>query len=172
MQTITYNGTEYPLYANGDVVGIKCYLDGYNMDMTENGKGWTVTQVNEINANEWEIADEAIEDFTSEEGFDAETERFNREQIVYVTVPLVTEMRKQPIALTYATTGDDISTNIDSVANDAAYANGAIIYDGMIEVYNTNGTLVAYKKNQVNINELNNGIYIVRCGNKTMKIVR
>ena len=172
VQTITYNGTEYPLYANGDVVGIKCYLDGYNMDMTESGKGWTVTQVNEINANEWEIADEAIEDFTSEEGFDAETERFNREQIVYVTVPLVTEMRKQPIALTYATTGDDISTSIDSVANDAAYANGAIIYDGMIEVYNTNGTLVAYKKNQVNINELNNGIYIVRCGNKTMKIVR
>ncbi|MBQ1986890.1 MAG: T9SS type A sorting domain-containing protein, partial [Muribaculaceae bacterium] len=179
-KTFTYNETEYPLYANGDVVGIKCYLDGFTMEMEDNNEGWKVAQVNENNANAWEISEdseyaEIIADITNEEGFDNETERFCREHTVFVTVPLVTEMRRQPISLTYTTAGkikDDTATSIEDITGDATYAHGVITSDGIIEVYNINGILVARKKNQVNMAELNSGIYLVRCGNKTMKIVR
>ena len=179
-KTFTYNETEYPLYANGDVVGIKCYLDGYTTEMEDNNEGWKVAQVNESNANAWEISEdpeyaEIIADITNEEGFDNETERFCREHTVFVTVPLVTEMRRQPISLTYTTAGkikDDTATSIEDITGDATYAHGVITSDGIIEVYNINGILVARKKNQVNMAELNSGIYLVRCGNKTMKIVR
>ena len=179
-KTFTYNETEYPLYANGDVVGIKCYLDGFTMEMEDNNEGWKVAQVNESNANAWEISEdseyaEIIADITNEEGFDNETERFCREHTVFVTVPLVTEMRRQPISLTYTTAGkikDDTATSIEDITGDATYAHGVITSDGIIEVYNINGILVARKKNQVNMAELNSGIYLVRCGNKTMKIVR
>ena len=179
-KTFTYNETEYPLYANGDVVGIKCYLDGFTMEMEDNNEGWKVAQVNENNANAWEISEdpeyaEIIADITNEEGFDNETERFCREHTVFITVPLVTEMRRQPISLTYTTAGkikDDTATSIEDITGDATYAHGVITSDGIIEVYNINGILVARKKNQVNMAELNSGIYLVRCGNKTMKIVR
>ena len=179
-KTFTYNETEYPLYANGDIVGIKCYLDGFTMEMEDNNEGWKVAQVNENNANAWEISEdseyaEIIADITNEEGFDNETERFCREHTVFVTVPLVTEMRRQPISLTYTTAGkikDDTATSIEDITGDATYAHGVITSDGIIEVYNINGILVARKKNQVNMAELNSGIYLVRCGNKTMKIVR
>ena len=180
MQTFTYNDIEYPLYANGDVVGIKCYLDGYDTEMDINNEGWKVAQVNECNADAWEISEdpeyaEIITDITDENGYDSEVDRFCREHTVFVTVPLVTEMRKQPISLTYSTAGtikDNTATYVEDITDNATYAHGVITCDGMIEVYNINGVLVAYKKNQVNINELNNGIYFVRCGNKTMKILR
>lgn len=84
-------------------------------------------------------------------------------------------MRRQPISLTYTTAGkikDDTATSIEDITGDATYAHGVITSDGIIEVYNINGILVARKKNQVNMAELNSGIYLVRCGNKTMKIVR
>ena len=182
MQTFTYNETEYPLYANGDEFGIKCYLDGYTMDIDDNNNGWYVKQINDSDNNVWEIlsdsdnAEEIVDYTTDGDGFDTEVERFNREHTVYISVPLVTEMRKQPISLTYETigkTGSDLPTSVDNITNNNAdYAHGIITYNGMIEVYNINGILVARKENQVNINTLNSGIYFVRCGNKTMKIVR
>lgn len=44
--------------------------------------------------------------------------------------------------------------------------------DHRIEVYNLQGVCVAMGYYSVAINELHQGIYIVRCGNKTMKIVK
>lgn len=67
-----------------------------------------------------------------------------------------------------------IGTGVEGVevANGIAYANGVVTAEGAIEVYNIGGAVVARGNNNVDLNGLNGGVYIVRCGEGAIKVVR
>ena len=67
-----------------------------------------------------------------------------------------------------------LPTAVESVkvANGIVYANGVVTAEGAIEVYNVGGAVVARGNNNVDLNGLNGGVYIVRNGNNVCKVVR
>ena len=69
---------------------------------------------------------------------------------------------------------DDIATGIDRVEATAAirYANGVVVAEGAIEVYNVNGMVVARGNETIDLRNLAAGVYIVRNGNNVRKVVR
>ena len=72
------------------------------------------------------------------------------------------------------TTWKDVATGVEVVenANGIVYANNVVYAEGAIEVYNLSGAVVAYGENRVDLNALVGGVYVVRCGNDVMKVVR
>ena len=72
------------------------------------------------------------------------------------------------------TTWKDVATGVEVVenANGIVYANNVVYAEGAIEVYNLSGAVVAYGENRVDLNALAGGVYVVRCGNDVMKVVR
>ena len=72
------------------------------------------------------------------------------------------------------TTWKDVATGVEVVenANGIVYANNVVYAEGVIEVYNLSGAVVAYGENRVDLNALAGGVYVVRCGNDVMKVVR
>ena len=72
------------------------------------------------------------------------------------------------------TTWKDVATGVEVVenANGIVYANNVVYAEGAVEVYNLSGAVVAYGENRVDLNALAGGVYVVRCGNDVMKVVR
>ena len=68
---------------------------------------------------------------------------------------------------------DDISTGLEAVESDGmVYAGNVVAAEGAIEVYNLSGAVVARGNNRVDLNGLAGGVYVVRCGNDVLKVVR
>lgn len=67
-----------------------------------------------------------------------------------------------------------IGTGIEGVTaeNGIAYKNGIVTAEGSIVVFNMSGAIVARGENEVDLNGMNGGVYIVRCGNAVSKVVR
>ena len=68
----------------------------------------------------------------------------------------------------------NIGTGIEGVESIAAirYANGVVVAEGAIEVYNVNGMVVARGNETIDLRNLAAGVYIVRNGNNVRKVVR
>lgn len=66
-----------------------------------------------------------------------------------------------------------IATGIEhnSYSNGIDYVDGIVIAEGAIEVYNINGTIADSGNNEIDLNKLNRGIYIVRNGDQVRKVV-
>lgn len=97
----------------------------------------------------------------------------------YVVVTTTEGKHSYPIALVEKITFTENATAIEALpeeAKDLTYKNGTLSIkgDGMLRVYNTGGALVsiAYVKEGANISlaKLPAGVYIVRMGEKTIKI--
>ena len=97
----------------------------------------------------------------------------------YVVVTTTEGKHSYPIALVEKITFTENATAIKALpeeAKDLTYKNGTLSIkgDGMLRVYNTGGALVsiAYVKEGANISlaKLPAGVYIVRMGEKTIKI--
>ena len=68
---------------------------------------------------------------------------------------------------------DGISTGLEAVESDGmVYAGNVVAAEGAIEVYNLSGAVVARGNNRVDLNGLAGGVYVVRCGNDVLKVVR
>ena len=68
---------------------------------------------------------------------------------------------------------DGISTGLEAVESDGmVYAGNVVAAEGAIEVYNLSGAVVARGNNLVDLNGLAGGVYVVRCGNDVLKVVR
>ena len=68
---------------------------------------------------------------------------------------------------------DGISTGLEAVEADGmVYAGNVVAAEGAIEVYNLSGAVVARGNNRVDLNGLAGGVYVVRCGNDVLKVVR
>ena len=68
---------------------------------------------------------------------------------------------------------NDISTGLEAVESDGmVYAGNVVAAEGAIEVYNLSGAVVARGNNRVDLNGLAGGVYVVRCGNDVLKVVR
>ena len=66
-----------------------------------------------------------------------------------------------------------LPTAVEAVEADGmVYAGNVVSAEGAIEVYNLSGAVVAYGENRVDLNGLAGGVYVVRCGNDVMKVVR
>ena len=66
-----------------------------------------------------------------------------------------------------------LPTGLEAVEADGmVYAGNVVSAEGAIEVYNLSGAVVAYGENRVDLNGLAGGVYVVRCGNDVMKVVR
>ena len=66
-----------------------------------------------------------------------------------------------------------LPTGLEDVEADGmVYAGNVVSAEGAIEVYNLSGAVVAYGENRVDLNGLAGGVYVVRCGNDVMKVVR
>ncbi len=67
-----------------------------------------------------------------------------------------------------------IGTGIEEceMTRNIAYNNRIVTAEGTISVYNIAGLLIANGENQIDLTNVAQGIYIVRCGNETLKIVR
>ena len=66
-----------------------------------------------------------------------------------------------------------LPTGLEAVKADGmVYAGNVVSAEGAIEVYNLSGAVVAYGENRVDLNGLAGGVYVVRCGNDVMKVVR
>ena len=67
-----------------------------------------------------------------------------------------------------------IGTGIEGVTveNGIAYKNGIVTAEGSIVVFNMSGAIVARGENEFDLNGMNVGVYIVRCGNAVSKVVR
>ncbi|MBQ8564496.1 MAG: starch-binding protein [Bacteroidaceae bacterium] len=67
-----------------------------------------------------------------------------------------------------------IGTGIEGVTveNGIAYKNGIVTAEGTIVVYNMSGAVVARGENEVDLNGMNGGVYIVRCNDNVSKVVR
>ena len=66
-----------------------------------------------------------------------------------------------------------LPTGLEAVEADGmVYAGNVVSAEGAIEVYNLSGAVVAYGENRVDLNALAGGVYVVRCGNDVMKVVR
>ena len=80
-------------------------------------------------------------------------------------------------AYSWSFTTQSMATDIDNIS-----VAGALAYNGrevvaadsaaMIEVYNMSGVLVAAERGRADLNALAGGVYVVRCGNDVMKVVR
>lgn len=97
----------------------------------------------------------------------------------YVVVTTTEGTHSYPISLLEKITFTESATAIEALpeeAKDLTYKNGTLSIkgDGMLRVYNTGGALVsiAYVKEGANISlaKLPAGIYIVRMGDKTIKV--
>ena len=67
-----------------------------------------------------------------------------------------------------------IGTGIEGVTaeNGIAYKHGIVTAKGTIVVYNMSGAVVARGENEVDLNGMNGGVYIVRCNDNVSKVVR
>lgn len=67
-----------------------------------------------------------------------------------------------------------IGTGIEGVTaeNGIAYKHGIVTAEGTIVVYNMSGAVVARGENEVDLNGMNGGVYIVRCNDNVSKVVR
>ena len=65
--------------------------------------------------------------------------------------------------------GDDDNVTV-SVANGEICINGADAYIPMVEVYTINGACI-YRGSDTRISNLARGVYVVRIGSKTIKVV-
>ena len=67
-----------------------------------------------------------------------------------------------------------IGTGIEGVTveNGIAYKNGIVTAEGTIVVYNMSGAVVARGENEVDLNGMNGGVYIVRCNDNVSKVIR
>ncbi|MBQ8565128.1 MAG: starch-binding protein [Bacteroidaceae bacterium] len=68
---------------------------------------------------------------------------------------------------------DSVPTGLEAVEADGmVYAGNVVAAEGAIEVYNLSGAVVARGNNRVDLNGLAGGVYVVRCGNDVLKVVR
>ena len=68
---------------------------------------------------------------------------------------------------------DSVPTGLEAVKADGmVYAGNVVAAEGAIEVYNLSGAVVARGNNRVDLNGLAGGVYVVRCGNDVLKVVR
>ena len=100
----------------------------------------------------------------------------------YVVVQTTESKHAFPIALldkiTFAETADDATAikNLPEQAENLTFKDGTLVIkgDGMLRVYNTSGAIVsiAYVKEGANVSfdSLPAGVYIVRMGDKTIKV--
>lgn len=66
-----------------------------------------------------------------------------------------------------------LPTGLEAVEADGmVYAGNVVAAEGAIEVYNLSGAVVARGNNRVDLNGLAGGVYVVRCGNDVLKVVR
>lgn len=100
---------------------------------------------------------------------------FDEGAVTFAPITRAASTRHNP-ALSYSfnLASQIIGTGIEEceTTRNIAYNNRIVTAEGTISVYNIAGLLIANGENQIDLTNVAQGIYIVRCGNETLKIVR
>lgn len=118
--------------------------------------------------NSWDTCLDYGQDYTIT--FDAGAVTF-----VAPTTRAATAPRHNPaFSYSFNLASQEIGTGIEKCETKShiAYKNRIVTAEGAIRVYNIAGLLIADGENQVDLTDVARGIYIVRSGNETLKIVR